>query len=217
MGKNGSKLPKPAAYPSVKEAIQEAQPPGLLPLRNSRWEQFAHLRAAGLSLRESYLQAGYKSKPEHASSSASTLLKKPEIKERIQYLRQVLNASLVRRQAEVVRELEGIAFAKLTDFFNWPDSGKPEDLTLKSLDQIPPESLAALKSLQISPKGLRLTTNDKLDGLRQLATITGLTTPNQPKAGVTVVIVSPEKAQSATEWQEKYSLGREIRPQLAEG
>ena len=56
------------------------------PLTNQRHERFARLIAEGRSATAAYTEAGYS--PNGAEASASTLLRKPKVAERIQHLKQ---------------------------------------------------------------------------------------------------------------------------------
>lgn len=95
--------------------------PGSLPLANARWEKFAHRLSWGASQAKSYLIAGF---PESAGyqTSASRLARKPEVAQRVAWLKaQVAKAHIYDGQ-RIVERLAYMADA-LSEIRIDPDTG----------------------------------------------------------------------------------------------
>lgn len=59
--------------------------PGSEPLRNAKWERLAQARAKGQTLEKSQIEAGFA--PDKCAATASRLIKKPQVSERIDFLK----------------------------------------------------------------------------------------------------------------------------------
>lgn len=95
--------------------------PGATPLKNARWEKFAHRLSWGVTQAQSYVLAGYP-EAESNATNASRLAQKPQIVERVEWLKvQVANAHVYDR-TRIVERLSTM-FDALSEIRIDPDTG----------------------------------------------------------------------------------------------
>lgn len=80
----------------------------------------------------------------------------------------------------VIKEVATIAFSNIKDYF---DPGAFGQINVKSLDQIPDEAMAAVKSIEIKPGAFGLHTkvvlHDKQPAIKALAEMMGIVAPDK--------------------------------------
>jgi predicted RND superfamily exporter protein len=81
-------------------------------LKNPRWEIFAQGRAEGLPLYKAYLRAGYKCSAEVAMTSASALIRNPQVRARLRELiDRLAEKQMITRETLVAEYEQVIALA----------------------------------------------------------------------------------------------------------
>ncbi|TIV83813.1 MAG: hypothetical protein E5V64_06515 [Mesorhizobium sp.] len=81
-------------------------------LKNPRWELFVQGRAEGLPLYKAYLRAGYKCSTDVAMTSASALIRNPQIRARLRELiDQLADKQMVTRETLVAEYEQAAALA----------------------------------------------------------------------------------------------------------
>ncbi|UCS93769.1 terminase small subunit [Echinicola marina] len=104
-------------------------------------------------------KAGYS--PRLARQQGYENMAKPHIKKLIEREKDRVYERLAEDQEKVLQELETIAFSRITDFVN-------HDFTLKSLGQINPSKVAAIKDIRVNENGFRIILHNKLRALKIL-------------------------------------------------
>ncbi len=99
---------------------------------------------------------------------------------------------------DVVRRLIHLGFTDINAFASWSSNR----ITLKDLDQVPPEKLAALAEVQETTQGLRIRLRDPLPALALLARHTGVI----PTAGTRESTVEHARATYERTVTEKWDL-----------
>lgn len=81
-------------------------------LKNPRWELFVQGRAEGLPLYKAYLRAGYKCSADVAMTSASALIRNPQVRARLRELvDQLADKQIITRETLVAEYEQVIALA----------------------------------------------------------------------------------------------------------
>ena len=107
-----SPTPKPAETPVE---------PGSIPLKNAKWEKFAHRLSWGVSQAKSYVIAGFP-KAESNATNASRLAQKPAVSERVAWLRLQIAQAHIYDGTKVEERLAYMADA-LSEIVIDPDTG----------------------------------------------------------------------------------------------
>jgi len=161
--------------------------PGSIPLANARWETFCRIYAAGTAkgthrgnAANSYISAGYTSKDVFsASSSATLLLKKDEIKQRVAYLARefwrglnMSNEELIARASAIVRFDVNDMFDPGGSFRNFEDMPEHTRMAIQGVEV----QLAIPNATEANPNPITIATKkvkaaDKNAALRTLAQI----------------------------------------------
>jgi phage terminase small subunit len=122
---------------------------GSTPLKNARHETFAHeYISTENNGAQAALNAGYAANG--ARQRAYHLLTNDYIWTRIKYLRDKRLEKSRRSAAEIIKELENIAFSNIADSVRWdPDTGMTY---VKGSDELPREVSAAIESIQVTER-----------------------------------------------------------------
>jgi hypothetical protein len=152
--------------------------PGSKALKNPRHEKLAREVAGGNSMAAGWREAGLDPK----ASNASRTFRRPEIQERVEFLRQEFNRmagiSLAALQARLLR----IADANVLDLFEADE--KTGKLRLKDLTKLPPAITAPIRELQIDEDGaVKLKTADPLHAIDSLLRTIGGFAPERDDGG----------------------------------
>jgi hypothetical protein len=147
-------------------------------LKNPRHELLAREVAGGNSMAAAWREAGLDPK----ASNASRTFRRPEIQERIEFLRQEFNRmagiSLAALQARLLR----LADCNLISFFEADE--KTGKLRLKDLTKLPSAVTAPIRELQIDEHGaVKLKTADPLHAIDSLLRTIGGFAPERDDGG----------------------------------
>jgi phage terminase small subunit len=165
-------------------------------------QRFIHFYIACANGTRAAIQAGYSEKT--ARSIASENLKKPAIRKEIEQRRDVLRRETDRMFLRLAQEWAHIAFASLGDLYR-------DDGSVKSLEELDPETRAAIKKV-CKPKKVRprekgwfspYKLHDKMTALDRLSQHMGYSEPRAGRppgparrkgqsGGITVVIPHPK-------------------------
>jgi len=127
-------------------------------------------------------RAGYSERS--ASNIASKLLAKEKIQKAIREVQKAVGSDEdFMGPEEVKRILTGIGRATITDFASW----NGETISLKSSEEIPQDSIHAVKSIRSERDGIRLDLHDKLRAIESIAKIHGMMKEEEGKK-VTLVV-----------------------------
>lgn len=105
----------------TQETSETPVEPGSLPLKNAKWEKFAHRLSWGVSQAKSYVLAGYEDS-DGTATSASKLAKKPPVAQRVQWLKQKVADAHVYDATKIEERLAYMADA-LSEIVIDPDTG----------------------------------------------------------------------------------------------
>jgi phage terminase small subunit len=122
---------------------------GSTPLGNARHETFAHEYVTDSNGAQAAERAGYS--PKGARQQASTLLTNPNVWARVAYLRDERLKKSRRSAAEIIKELENVAFSNVSDTMTWNESGA---CFVKNSDDLPRDVSAAIESIQVEEKAI---------------------------------------------------------------
>jgi Terminase small subunit len=152
--------------------------PGSKALKNPRHEKLAREVAAGNSMATAWREAGLDPK----ASNASRTFRRPEIQERVEFLRQEFNRHAGISLAALQSRLLRIADANLIDLFEADErAGK---LRLKNLTALPRSVTAPIRELQIDEDGaVKLKTADPLHAIDSLLRTIGGFAPERADGG----------------------------------
>ncbi len=132
---------------------------------------------------EAAKRAGYAKGSAHVT--ASRLLKDPRVKQQIAKEQLKLAKDHDLDPAKVLKELQLIAFARITDTVTWNEHG----VGLVPSDQLTADQAAALAEVRQTKDGFAVKAHDKLAALDKLGRHLGLFESKDDKpAGVTIVI-----------------------------
>jgi phage terminase small subunit len=120
---------------------------GSTPLGNARHETFAHEYVIDNNGTQAYIRAGYSEKG--ANVSAHKLLTDANVWARVAYLRDERLKKSRRSAAEIIKELENVAFSNVSDTMTWNESGA---CFVKNSDELPRDVSAAIESIQVEEK-----------------------------------------------------------------
>lgn len=121
---------------------------GSTPLKNARHETFAHEYIIDQNATQAAIRAKYS--PNGAYQRGYELLRNSEVWARVAYLRDERLKRSRRSAAEIIKELEKIAFSDISKVVSWdPDTGMTY---LKGSDEIDPEISGAIESIQVEEK-----------------------------------------------------------------
>lgn len=95
--------------------------PGSLPLKNAKWEKFAHRLSWGVSQAKSYILAGF-NEAESNATNASRLAQKPQVSERVAWLRLQIAQAHIYDGTKIEERLAYMADA-LSEIVIDPDTG----------------------------------------------------------------------------------------------
>lgn len=135
---------------SLIQAFIPAEPPALDDVRHQKFVDNLILLKGQKA--DAYLAAGFKVKSKAvAAANASRLLKNAKVQAFLSYrLEQLRDKEQVEvRQARIIRELNRLAFAKLTDVVQWDDEGR---ITITASDQLTPDQAAAIKKFKVQKR-----------------------------------------------------------------
>jgi phage terminase small subunit len=154
-------------------------------LRKAKDERFVHLVADGKSGVDAYLEAGHMVSRKVAGVSASRLLKRPEVKARLDEIigsRASIDAQATAKAVErlaiskerVLAEIAKVAFSNAGDYFAWGPSG----VTVKDCNELSEDQRAAVAeaSETVTEAGgtVRVKMHSKMDALDKLGRYLGL-------------------------------------------
>lgn len=140
--------------PALNRAINQPDMPALI---NSRWEQFCQYVAKGQTNANAYVLAGYKANPKNAS----TLARRPEIRQRIDQIRE---RSFNIDKAATERAIERLALTKeslareyvplvTSNMRNYVAFSGMDGQPVYDLRNVPDDQWKAIKAMQIETVG----------------------------------------------------------------
>jgi hypothetical protein len=100
-----------------KLAVQLGHVLGSRPLKNSRHEQYARYRAQALSRIEAFRKVAHQPNDKTAHNLGSRIEKKPQVRDRIDYLTKQAEERIAEKRARIEERLWAIHEANIQDFF----------------------------------------------------------------------------------------------------
>lgn len=173
------------------------------PLHNLEREQFCRLIANGMKVADAYTRAGYKGSGE----ARSDLRNAPDVVGRLNWMlgervkREAMRVPpeekvLADSKARLLRELERIAYSRITDVVAWERkpvfnaagdvTGFVDEMEAKPSHGLSADTIAGIKSVKTKAGAIQIETQDKLQALEKLMKFHGI--GNEPPAAAPVTV-----------------------------
>jgi len=150
-------------------------------LKNKKHERFCREYVIDHNGTQAAIRAGYSKKT--ANEQASRLLANVNILTRVKELDGKKTEELEITHERILKEYAKLAFANSENFFDWAEGtrvGKDGEefdvgiVLLKRREDIPPDMLAAIQSIEETQQGIKVKLYDKKSALDSLAKIKGM-------------------------------------------